>query len=255
MSNRPNPNNRRTTDTTHGNSQADSRSVGDPEFDGPAQETDTESPLTSRRQLLTSLSVAPVAMALSGCQTNLPTSDRSALPDIAPGDSIAVKDAIRFAESYAMALTVRSQSGREKTVTGRFHGADHYVRTTSGDVETESYMIDGTGYLFVDGECIEYPELHSAVDGIVGVSDERLTRTGATELGVTGVETIDDRSVYRLERTGSEETDEIGPVTYFVDGETRFLRRIDRGRTRVDFHSWGEVDPIIPPESNCSPSP
>lgn len=253
MSNQNEPNDRPATDTGPGNPPPAVGPVASRDHEGPADEAEPGRLLTSRRRLLASVSVAPIAVSLAGCQADVSGEEGRTVPEIEPGDTVPLGDAVRFGKSYAMAVTLRSGSGETREVIGRFHGDDHFVRTSSGVVETESYIVDGTGYLLVDGECTEYPELDTAVDGIVEVSDDRPAQVGPMELAVTGTETIKGRKAYRLESTEGRGVSVEEPVTYFVDADTRHIRRIELGNTAVDYHSWNEVDPVEPPDMDCSP--
>ena len=43
--------------------------------------------------------------------------------------------------------------------------------------------------------------------------------------------------------------------TVYVNAETGRLRRVDFNRGTIDYHSWGAVDEIQPPEMDCQSPP
>jgi hypothetical protein len=41
-------------------------------------------------------------------------------------------------------------------------------------------------------------------------------------------------------------------MTYYVDAETRYPRRLETGATVVDYRSWGDVEPITVSDLDCT---
>ena len=114
----------------------------------------------------------------------------------------------------------------------------------------KSYLVDGTGYVVADGECTEYPDLDEGLRSVGSVAPE----TGDLadpQLTVTGTDTIDGRPMLVLELPASERSDADSAVTYYVDRETRHLRRLETASSTVEYRSWGEIDAIEPPDVDC----
>jgi len=66
-----------------------------------------------------------------------------------------------------------------------------------------------------------------------------------------GTDTVDGRSMLVLELPASEQWDADSAVTYYVDRETRHLRRLATASSTVEYRSWGEIDAIEPPDVDC----
>lgn len=204
-------------------------------------------PSTRRRQLLKSVAAPAAATAISGCSA-LESGEDPLVDDLEPGDTTGYGGAIRFGETYAM--TVTSAADGTTTLAGRFHGEDRYIRLEEEeDGPLESYLVDGDGYVVVGGECTAYPDLDAGLRS-VGSVDPPEESDADPELTMTGRETIDGRTMLVLESEGD------GPAsTYYVDEETRYLRRIETDASVVDYRSWGSVDPIEPPDADCRQAP
>ena len=205
-----------------------------------------DGPSPRRRQFLRGLTVPPVAAATAGCSV-LGSGDDAIVEDLEPGDRTGYGGAIRFAESYAMETT---WGGNATDAAGRFHGADRHLRFGTGERAVESYLVDGTGYVVADGECTEYPDLDEGLRSVGSVAPE----TGDLadpQLTVVGTDTVDGRPMLVLELPASEQGDADSAVTYYVDQETRHLRRLATASSTVEYRSWGEIDAIEPPDVDC----
>lgn len=204
-------------------------------------------PSTRRRQLLKSAAAPAAAAALSGCSA-LESADDPLVDDLEPGDSVGYGGAFRFGETYAM--TVTSAADGTTTLVGRFRGEDRYIRLEEVGRSVETYLVDGDGYVVVGGECTAYPELDAGLRSVGSVDPPDEAGDAAPELTVTGRETIDGRTMLVLE------SEDGGPTsTYYVDEETRYLRRIETDASVVDYRSWDSVDPIEPPDADCRRAP
>lgn len=203
-----------------------------------------------RRQILKSLSVVPLAAALSGCQFGADTG-AATRSDLAPGESTRFADALRFERSYGVEMAVRAADGPTTTTIGRFHGRDHYLRHDRDGNVIESALVDGDGYV-VDGECVTHPDLTDGIEGPRdGVAERRRDGVSDPELTVTGTTSIDDREAYVLALPAGSVEGHASDLTYYVDAETRYLRRLETAATVVEYHSWGDVDPIDLAELGC----
>lgn len=239
---------------------------------------------TRRRSVLKTLSLPPLAMALAGCPDDndpfAPEAPGTGGPpeNLSPGATLAFEEAVRGGRSYELSVSVGAGDG-ETTLTGRVDGNDQYIRTGQGDAATETYLVDGQGYLVTGDQCVQYE---------VGVGGERppgeADREDSASMDLRLVErtTVDGRETYRFEPTGDGRTvtrstgtvpgttapatdanepgaTAVTPVredtqpTYYVDVETGYLRRIDTGTAVVEYGSWGAVPPVTPPGRECQP--
>lgn len=234
-----------------------------------------DAPSTRRRSVLKALSAPPLAMALAGCPggsdggVKSDETDGAGPPgDLSPGATLAFEDAISGAGSYEFSVTT---GDGETTVTGRVTDGDQYVRTVragqteQGGPATETYLVDGRGYLVTATQCLKY----DAGSGSREPGGDSDSGAGSTELRLVDRTTAEGRELYRFEpveqqttaptvsessgtATPTDESD-AGKLLYYVDVETGYLRRIERGATAVEYGSWGSVAPVTPPERECEP--
>ena len=219
-----------------------------------------------RRTLITTGAAVGVSL-LAGCGGDgTPSGTGTDPPTEAPADTPATTaagengdgaaqfgDLYRMQENYAAEVTFSEQeSGVSGTATIRYHGEDYYQRIEPDDTEDvyELYHVDGTDYVVINEEtCIKNPgpsmepeesSVDTEADTYVEKPDAGLTARGTT--------TIDGMEVYVFEVTGE---DVEGTLTLYVSVSTGYLRRVESDWGRIDFHSWGEVEPITPPDMEC----
>ena len=248
---------------------------------------------TRRRSVLKTLSLPPLAMALAGCPDDsdpfAPGAPGTGGPpeDLSPGATLAFEEAVRGGRSYELSVSAGA-GDRETTLTGRVDGTDQYVRTEQGDTATETYLVDGQGYLVTGDRCVQY-EVGAGGGAPAGGADsegpasmdlrlvERATTDGretyrfepagdwgtATRTGGTGSATTAPTDAGESGPTGST-TDTDGPgataatparedtqPTYHVDVETGYLRRVETGTAVIEYGSWGSVRPVTAPDREC----
>lgn len=149
-----------------------------------------------------------------------------------------LRDVFNWDSSYVMEMDTPEGSGR--TVT---HESDMYAIWSHGGEELETYRLStGTGfetYTVVAGQCFKTSHDVPADDlfepGEPAEDDEEYVAVGTTTIGGEQVYEFDveDGSYYLSVDTGY-------PVRWEgIDG------------TVVDMHSWGNTDPISPPEMEC----
>lgn len=214
-------------------------------------------PSGNRRQFLKTISLPPVAVALAGCPLG-GSSDGEATtgtftpPDLSEGDSTRFEETIRFGDAYAMVLERTGEDGTEIAVSGRFQGADHHLEIDLADSTTETYVVDGDTYFVADGTCTRYPGVASVPGdvGAVGVVPE--DPSDYPELTFRGSVTRAGEEFLQLVLPADALEGFEDPLTYYVDPTTYYLRRLETAAVAVDYHSWGEVDPIEPPAMDCS---
>lgn len=154
-------------------------------------------------------------------------------------------ETIQYGESFAMEGTAQSEDG-EMQIQGRFAGGDAYWRFEQADgTVTEQYLVDDEQYFVSDGQCIA----GSGTTGTEGVGTDQFEEDAdeQPDLEPAGRETIDGEELLVYEVP----TDGDGTMTYYVDPETGHPRRVESPSGTFDYHSWGDVDPIQPPDMDC----
>jgi hypothetical protein len=237
--------------------------------------------VADRRRFLQALSASAVSTSVAGCG-QLDLGGGTPLDDLSPGDRTDYSGAFRFGDAYRMRVT-RPGDGAPLTV-ARFDGDDRYLRLPENGAEpaVESYIVDGDGYVVVDGDCTRYPDVDSGTEALASVAEQPGGDTGTPELEVTETTSLDGREMLVLTvpaadvaagtpsgpadgpgsgqnrtrtRDGNEDEASMGThgrMTYYVDAETRYPRRLETGATVVDYRSWGDVEPITVPDLDCT---
>lgn len=213
------------------------------------------SPTPARRQVLKGLAAAPSAAALAGCQFGPAPDDETADArqpvDLTVGERAGYGEVVRFGPAYAMAVTTADASGTT-AMTGRFHYADRYVRFEQDTAVVETYLVDGVGYVVIEGECTRYPGLDRGVTGSRGIpASAAAAAPDPTDVTLVRTTTIDGRQILVLETADTETAGTEAGMTYYVDAATRYPRRVTAGATTVHYHSWEAVEPIAPPAVDC----
>jgi hypothetical protein len=217
-------------------------------------------PTPDRRGLL----AAGVAglVAISGCSTGGSAGEdgdltvghpertgtsESPTAETADGDSMEGRqfgEALRTEPSFVIEGTIQRDSG-EATVQARVHEGDSYWRFDGPARTTELYAIDGTAYVVSDGECLE-----DATGSLLptGLSREKFEADREAHATVTpsGRGTVDGESVIRYDLAAESET-----LSYDLDADSGYPRRLRTSSGVFRYHSWGDVDPIEPPTVGC----
>ena len=151
-----------------------------------------------------------------------------------PTDSPELRDALNWETSYIMELAVPLGSGTTFVYEG-----DTYTQWTIDGVEMEAYRIGTDAYIVVDGECLRpdvvsddeifEPDRLRAEFGEV-VPDERSTIDGQEAY----VFSVDDGFLYVSVESGY-------PLRFEDEDDSAV----------INFHSWGETEPISPPDMDC----
>jgi hypothetical protein len=217
-----------------------------------------------RRTLITTGAAVGVSL-LAGCGGNGGPSETADSPTEAPADTPATTAAgengdgaaqfgtvTQFSENYVVEVAYADpESDVSGTATVRYHGQDYYQRIEPGDTDDvyELYHVDGTDYIVINEEtCFKNPG--TAVTPDADVDEQVDTYVDAPDAGLTanGTTTIDGMEVYVFEVTGA---DVEGTLTIYVSVSSGYLRRVESEWGTMDFHSWGEVEPITAPEMEC----
>lgn len=259
----------------HDSTSRDSTPATATDEDDPEATASVRRAVSDRRRFLQALSASAVSASVAGCgQLELGAGDRAPLRDLEPGNRTDYSGAFRFGDAYRMRVT-RPDAETPMTV-ARFDGEDRYLRLPRGEAEpaVESYIVDGDGYVVVDGECTSYPDVDSGTEALAAVAEQSGGDTKAPELEVTDTTSLDGREMLVLtvppgelatatpsrtpesassdgSRTRSSAAAH-GDLTYYVDAETRYPRRLETAATVVDYRSWGDVEPITVPDLDCT---
>lgn len=188
------------------------------------------------------------------------------------GDTAAFSDVVRFPRQYRIEVTTTGDGDAATTMTGRVDGGDQFVRTEYPGGATESYVVDGTLYVVTDEECLRYSDLTTDGDRQPRPPRGRPRRLTDPRIEVTATTEVDGRDTLVLEVIewphdlppaaeharrdhanghGVEWQRRQRDVTYHVDVQTGYLRRLVTAEATVDYHAWGDVDPVRPPDVAC----
>lgn len=159
-----------------------------------------------------------------------------------------------FEPNYAVDIEYSDpENGQSGSASGRYYGDDYYMRIEPDDVEDtfEKYFVDDDTYLVInEAECVLNPGSGMEPDADVESETDAEARVNEPDpdLKPDGTTDIDGETVYIYEVTG-EDID--GSRTFYVSVSTGYVRRVEGPGGTVDFHSWGEIDPISPPDLDC----
>ncbi|MFW6447995.1 MAG: hypothetical protein ACOC0X_00480 [Halobacteriota archaeon] len=187
--------------------------------------------------------------------TETPTETETPEPtetDEPNGDGPAFGDAVDATTSMAFTGEFSdSEEDVEGTIEGRFHDGNSYMAYTFEGETFEMYFVDDTSYMVSEGECFENPLPEMQPEDPGQDPDEWESDIEEySDLTPDGTTTIDDEEAYYWE---IDEGD--SQVTYYVRVSDGRLLRIEFAQGYIDYHSWGSVDPIEPPDMECMEPP
>lgn len=177
-----------------------------------------------RRPFLKTLSTAPLAAALAGCEEGF---DEDAVGDgegtTVPGlgETVPFGEAVAFADGYATRMTHEGADGSGMTVDGRFAGGDYRLRVETAEAVQTTYVVGEDRYLVTGDRCMKYPggaaPLREAAD------QQRAERTPTGTSGTAAVSTT-------AEATAGGSPDDEQTATGDPDGD-RTDTRVGEGTT------------------------
>lgn len=161
----------------------------------------------------------------------------------------------QFADSYAFEGE-STEEGETFRWSGRAHEDGSYMRMEENGEVMEMYFVGDETYVVRGGECsvMNSGDFEGVEEERVGELDLEGHEEEAVEhpeLEAVGRDTIDGEEVYVFELSADEAAEHDVDVTYYVSVETGYLRRVEYETAVMDFHSWGSVDPIEPPDMEC----
>ena len=159
---------------------------------------------------------------------------------------------VEFENNYRFTVDVSGAAeGADTTVSGDWYEGNFRSRIETDGEVLDSYLVDGTTYMVIDGSCTE---VSSSGGASVGVDTEGLAGTERTadtvdtygSIKARGRANIDGEEMYVFElpaEAGSGDE----PTVYYVSVTTNRLRRVESQGATIDYYDWGEVDPIDAP--------
>lgn len=163
---------------------------------------------------------------------------------------------IRFAEAFGMgesyAFDIEPKDGEDGTLSGRVYQGNAYVEFENEQGSGEFYHVDGDEYLVTDGECLKNPggEMAPTYDQAEPGSYESDAEEYA-DLQSTETTTIDGEEVYVFEVTTESSQGTETTTAWYVGVESGNLRRFENRHGVTNLYSWGDVEPVEAPDTEC----
>lgn len=154
-------------------------------------------------------------------------------------ESVILSETLNWGQSYIIEIDFSgAQSG---TVTQTVHEGDNHIVADFGGVQGESYSVDGTEYEVVGGQCLIRSDSNIA-DQTPDLGDPS---GGGPDIEPTETTTVDSEPVYVFDMPSQEN------ARWYVSTNTGYPVRFETEVFTARFHSWGETEPISPPDMNC----
>lgn len=173
--------------------------------------------------------------------------------DSSDGGSAQLGEVLQFTEAFAFDFEGTAEDGSIQG-NGRVTANGSYWQIETDGEVMEMYYLDESVYWTQGEECYRMDGTEGDLDEEVG-TDLEVPAEGELEdypeLEAVGRETIDGEEMYVYELS-ADEADLDDDVTYYVSVETGHLRRVVQEDMTMNFHSWGEVDPIEAPDMDCT---
>ena len=154
-----------------------------------------------------------------------------------PTDAV-MREVLNWTESYVMEVefTGEQAGGLTQTV----HEGDSHIVMDVG-LEAEAYEVDGVKYEVAAGQCVIRAEPEASQQA----PDVDDMKSGAPAVEATEITTREGTPVYVFELPEPDDG------TWYVSTETGHPVQLETTSFVATFHSWGETEPISPPEMNC----
>jgi hypothetical protein len=160
---------------------------------------------------------------------------------------------VQYEDSFVMEYSVEgSEATQEVEMTVHVNGANSKM-IIEAQQNIEAYFVDGDAYQVIAGQCFKNPGEFEAPD--VGPSPgpgDQYDPTVDLPEEYERTETIDGETMRVYEFDPENEELYGGPqITVYVSDETGYLSRVEGEEFSVEYHSWGQVDPIEKPDMDC----
>jgi len=155
-------------------------------------------------------------------------------------------DTAQWEDSFVAELTFDDPESGSGEATVRVNGGNYYQTFEVEEGTFEIYSVDGDLYLVQEGRCFKNPGqgIPQTGTGVDPKDEEQVT--GNPDVTPSGRDTIDGEEVYVYEYSQQGEA-----FTLYVSVDTGRPVRAEFSQGQIDYHSWGEVDPIEPPDIDC----
>lgn len=116
--------------------------------------------------------------------------------------------------------------------------------------QMEMYVVDGTFYQVMGDDCFKgqqdtgTPDIDPDVD-----EDDDMLQNLPSEPDRTDEIDGEPMDVYEISEEDTPQQE--GGMDVYISSVTGYLRRMDSEMFTMDYHSWGEVGPIEPPDMEC----
>ena len=148
----------------------------------------------------------------------------------------------QWEDSFAAEIDVGT--GQASPFTIYFNGGNYRQVTETPQGTVELYNVDDEIYQDSQQGCVAIsPEQVPGTQTNFDPQNEEEVVGDQVDISPSGRETIDGEEMYTYEYT-IQDTE----ATMYVSVETGYVRRVELPQGAIDYHSWGEVDPIEPPE-------
>ncbi len=191
---------------------------------------------------------------------NGPGDDGSGTDDADPttdgGEGPRLGDVLRWEDSFVVEQTAETDGGTVE-LTGRFNAGNRHVTIESQGRTIDVYTVGEDVYIVTSGRCLVNPGEAVRPDADIEVDDEETVIGQTADLRPSGTTTIEGEEmyVYELPESADNTTGDLNSQAIYVSVETGYLRRHEFEQGVGDYHSWGEVDPIEPPDADCQTPP
>lgn len=169
------------------------------------------------------------------------------------GNGTGESGTVRYENSFVVESAMTA-SGSEQTVdvTLRVNGENYYAEYNAQQT-IEVYYVDGEIYQVVAGQCFKNPEEFDVPESGAGPTPgEQWDPSVSTTDDPDRTETIDGETMRVYEVGADPDSPYQGDqITVYVSDETGYLRRVETEQGTLEYHSWGEVEPIEAPDMEC----
>lgn len=179
-------------------------------------------------------------------------SDDSETGDGTDGGDAPSGGQAQLSESFVAEMRVpNSQTGEEMLITVRRSG-ENFQTTVDAEGETfEIYHVDDDTYQIVGSQCFKNPpDVEDPTPPQIPEANEHDEFVEELPETHDRTDTIDGDEVHVYEIDENTALDFEG-YTLYVGVETRYVRRIEFDGWSIEYHSFGEVGSIEPPDMTC----
>jgi hypothetical protein len=162
------------------------------------------------------------------------------------GDGPALGENYRWEDSFIADMEFETPEMGTTSATLRYNGGNFHNTFETEQGTVEIYQVDDDFYLVQQGQCIKNPGQNPTAEPPVAPEEQENVGDQYDGLTPEGRTTIDGEEVWEYEVENEGEV-----VTWYVSVETGYITRVEFQQGTIDYHSWGDVDPIEAPDADC----